>query len=113
MYETIKQHVSVKKAKQEIFQDRNIIPKIEDKKGRFVFDRGKIVQVATDFYRNLYEKDPNEQVEETRLDFNNKELVPQFLEDESLAILRKLKPEKASGPDDVRKYELKKLSRMS
>jgi hypothetical protein len=74
--------------------------KLKGRRGNPEYNREKILEIATEFYKNLYSlKQERREMEMERNNGGNEveEEVPAFLEE----ILRNLKINKAAGPDKI------------
>lgn len=84
-----------------LFRKPNLISKISSPKENFEFDRNKLVETATEFYKNVYIRRRPKGKRRTSLVFGNNtgESFPIIIKEEVKSILTKLKTNKSPGPE--------------
>lgn len=101
---TIQRHLdqsrSAKKAHKELNKSKLWIPSLQPGSTNCK-SRVEIINIATDFYKNLYSQpDPLKQKSDIN-QFRNRIQVEEFTESDIFKQIMKLKPEKSPGPDKI------------
>jgi len=107
--EIIESTWSTKKTKKVLALGQNLLPRIKNKEGVEIFDRDKIVEVASSFFKNLY-KDPRDTGGSLDLWHNlvrNHQDYSPFTEREIEKGLSRVKSASALGPDGIGNESLK------
>ncbi len=100
--EIIESTWSTKKAKKTINNNKNLIIKIQNEEGELEYSRTGLVQLATNFYRDLYDrKEENSELTLNLKNIVNVESFPPILNSEIETILKNLKKNKVPGPDKI------------
>lgn len=78
----------------------------ENRTGKISFSRASIIETATNFYRNLYSKQPNEsnvfQLQNAKNSLSNStSILQRFNNFDIIKKIDKLKREKSNGPDNI------------
>lgn len=100
----------VKKAMKELKEEKSWIPSIQDKNKKQTSKRLHIMDVATQFYRNLYNGDESQKNENIDKDYdfqNNTDEVPEFLKREVEHAILSQKNDKSPGDDNITNELLK------
>lgn len=107
--ETIEKHVrltgGIKKAYRELTNKKQWIVKIENGSGVQKIDRQEIINIATDYYRELYKNNANEK----EIDLPENENVPCIMQEEIAKAIDTQKNDKAPGPDGISNEILKQM----
>ena len=100
---TIRLHIEktggIKKALKELKVKTDWIPSIRNKSGINITKRPEIIQIATNFYRNLYHSNNTNTL--IKLKDDQEMAVPPILIDETKKAIRTQKQDKAPGPDQI------------
>ncbi|XP_045534998.1 uncharacterized protein LOC106709987 [Papilio machaon] len=92
---------AVKKAYKHLSRSKQVISQLQDTAGLISTSRQNLLQIATDFYRKLYEKSDDCHTESNFRLAVNTEPVPQFIESEIECSIRNLKTGKSPGTDGI------------
>lgn len=101
----------VKKAWKELQENTDWIPNIKDKKIKTQTKRSEILEVATDYYRNLYNDGTTSLTPDTIYDIE--EEIPPILPSEIIKAIQSQKDRKASGEDGISNELLKGSSHVT
>jgi len=95
---------SIKAINKERSQSKSYMTALRNKEGTLTHDREGINEVATEFYRELYSS-PEAPISLVMLDSQERE--PYFLYEEVSRVVKKLKENKATGPDGISNEHVK------
>lgn len=100
-------HKSIKRGHKRLTTSKEWIPRLKGKDGSSE-KRQDIIQIATDYYKQLYEKNqPDQQVLDVETYPKKSGLITPFTLKEVVLAIRDLKNEKSPGPDDIINEALK------
>ncbi|KOB63369.1 Endonuclease-reverse transcriptase [Operophtera brumata] len=93
---------AVKRAYKHLNNSKQLLSQLKNKEGEIVTNRKELMQIETDFYKDLYTKtDPLPNHHNNIIVPRNDEPVPEFHENEILQSIKQLKPEKSPGLDGI------------
>lgn len=108
--QTIQEHIEksggVKKAIQELTEGNLWIPALKDKKQKSITKRQDMMKIATEFYKNLYDHEDEENIKSIEL-FKDNEGAPKFLKCEIENAISSQKNNKTPGEDNITNELLK------
>lgn len=97
----IKKTGGVKKAYKELETKKNWMPNMKDKRGKCTSKRLEILNIATEYYKDLY-KSKNDNLNNIVIDDKEEsDHIPPVLEEETEKAIRTQKLRKAPGPDQI------------
>lgn len=110
--EILEKSWSIKKVKKSLCPGQYLMNSLTNEEGKREYRREELVQVATKFYRKLYESEPREEDEdkETGVDIDdrsNETSSPPILKAEVESVVKNLRDDKATGPDRIKNEILK------
>jgi hypothetical protein len=73
--------------RKELSEETRLITNLKDESNKISYDRGKIVNIATQFYKELYKKNNWPNKSNKTVEPHNKEKVPSILRSEVKAII--------------------------
>ncbi|XP_037876062.1 LINE-1 retrotransposable element ORF2 protein isoform X1 [Bombyx mori] len=103
----IKKTGGVKKAFKELESKKNWMPNIKDRQGRSTTKRSEILNIATQYYKELYTSKNNKPATTTTEDMQDTEPIPPILKEETERAITTQKLEKAPGLDQITNELLK------
>ncbi|XP_041982490.1 uncharacterized protein LOC121735655 [Aricia agestis] len=94
---------SMKKGLKELNASKKWVPCLQEssQKNKKTFYRTEIVNIATEFYKDLYSKKTMLQPSVLSSNHNNHNTVKRFTFNEIASMIKRLKKEKSSGPDGI------------
>ncbi len=96
----LEENVSTRKVKRELSLGKYITISVKDEDGNNNYSREGIIEIATEFYENLYRREEEQIISEGELKVEKID-VPEILNTEAEAAIRKWKNNKASRPGRI------------
>lgn len=107
--ETIERHIrqtgGIKKAYKELTNKKEWIVKMKNSSGIKKIGRKEILNIATDYYTELYKDNTNER----EIELPDNEIIPYILQEETEKAINTQKSDKAPGPDGISNEILKQM----
>ncbi|GBP74987.1 LINE-1 retrotransposable element ORF2 protein [Eumeta japonica] len=107
--ETIERHIrqtgGIKKAYKELTNKKEWIVKMKNSNGIKKIGRKEILNIATDYYTELYKDNTNER----EIELPDNEIIPYILQEETEKAINTQKSDKAPGPDGISNEILKQM----
>lgn len=103
--ETIDGNKNLKSMKKRLRLGTQLITHFENTKGEKIHNRRDINEHISEYYKNLYSNDKNEEV--VANNERNQIEIPPFLKEEIEIIIKGLKPRKAAGHDKIKNEHIK------
>ena len=112
--EIINESGSTRKVNRELTKGYKIINKLKNEVGILKTGKKEVMEIATDYYRKLYDTQENEEgnrlAREKVMKNDNEPIFPEIMQNEIESNLKEAKVGKAPGPDGIENNTLKQLS---